>query len=47
MTQVDCTVSIDDSGDLNISALDMAGNIATGSENLYVIDVIAPMISLV
>jgi len=47
MTQVDCTVSIDDSGDLNISALDMAGNIATESENLYVIDVIAPIISLV
>ncbi len=40
--QVDCTVSITSSGDLNIQATDVAGNIATKKETNYVIDTAPP-----
>jgi surface protein len=41
-TQVDCTVSVTSSGDLNIQATDVAGNIATKKETNYVIDTAPP-----
>ncbi|MGB3023339.1 MAG: BspA family leucine-rich repeat surface protein [Candidatus Saccharimonadales bacterium] len=42
VTQVDCTVSVTSSGDLNIQATDVAGNVATKKETNYVIDTTPP-----
>ncbi|MFZ2804475.1 MAG: fibronectin type III domain-containing protein [Patescibacteria group bacterium] len=44
-TTVDCTITVDDSGDLLISATDLAGNSASQAETGYVIVTQAPVIS--
>ncbi len=41
-TQVDCTVNITSSGNLRISLPDSAGSMGIGTENNYIIDMIAP-----
>ena len=40
--RVDCTIEINSSGDLKISATDVAGNVANLNENGYVINIITP-----
>ena len=45
-TQVDCTISIDTSGNLVIAAVDGTSNSATGSETGYVINAVAPVITI-
>lgn len=47
ITRIDCTIQIDDSGDLTVSADDLAGNTDTDTEPNYIIDTIPPIISLV
>jgi len=47
LIRVDCTVDIDDSWNLVISASDIAGNNLTETEADYIIDTIAPVLSLV
>ncbi len=42
--QVDCTISVDTSGDLVISTLDTSGNPGSDTELNYVVDTIAPNI---
>jgi len=42
VTQVDCTISIDTSGDLVIAATDNASNNATSSETGYIVDTVDP-----
>ncbi len=46
VSRVDCTITIDDSGDLIISATDTAGNNVSKSESNYVIDTTAPTLTL-
>ncbi len=46
VSTVDCIVQIDSSWNLNISATDNAWNISSASENNYIIDVTAPIITL-
>ena len=47
ITRVDCTISVDDSGDLTISADDLAGNNDIETETNYIIDTTPPVITLV
>jgi len=47
ITRVDCTISIDDSGDLTISADDLAGNNDMETEPNYIIDTTPPVITLI
>jgi hypothetical protein len=44
--QVDCTVSVESSGNLVITVTDEAGNSETESENDYIIDIIDPLITI-
>jgi len=44
ITQVDCTISIDSSGDLVISALDTSANSWSDTETNYIVDTIPPNI---
>jgi hypothetical protein len=44
VVQVDCTISIDDTGDLTISAQDTSANTDEATEINYIIDLIAPNI---
>ena len=41
-TQVDCTISVDTSGDLVISALDTSANSGSDTEINYIVDTIPP-----
>ena len=43
-TQVDCTISVDTSGDLVISADDTSANSGDDTETNYIVDTIAPNI---
>jgi len=47
VTRVDCTISVDSSGDLTITADDLAGNNDTETEPNYIIDTGIPVISLI
>ena len=46
-SQVNCTISIDTSGDLVISATDNAGNNDLENEDSYIIDTLPPVLTLV
>jgi len=46
-SRVDCTIQIDDSWDLTISADDLAGNNDTETEANYIVDTTPPVISLI
>jgi hypothetical protein len=46
-SRIDCTIQIDSSGDLEIDADDVAGNSANESEDNYIVDTVAPILSLV
>jgi len=46
VSQVDCNISIDATGDLVVNATDSAGNLWTETQTGYVVDVIAPVITL-
>jgi hypothetical protein len=46
VSTVDCTISIDTSGDLVISATDSANNVSSNTQTGYIIDIIAPVITL-
>lgn len=43
-TQVDCTISIDSSGDLTIHATDNSSNSDTDTETNYIVDTVDPNI---
>ncbi len=45
-TRVDCTVSIDSSGDLVVTATDKAGNVTSKTEASYVIDTTKPVVTI-
>lgn len=45
--RVDCTIQIDDSGDLVVSADDVAGNNTIQSELDYIIDTTPPVLTLI
>ena len=45
-TRVDCTVQIDDTGDISVSVTDRVGNNNSTTETGYVIDIISPLVSI-
>ena len=45
-SRIDCTIQIDDDGDLTIDALDLAGNDDTETEPNYIVDTNPPVITL-